>query len=259
MLSKSAKVSYESLAKYLPDFDVSEKLIPIIDSHLLTFELRLAEFTTTMTPIRRYLLAFAFSSEKKNRLLLVDNALLEELSKHLLATCMATRADVVVLIGKEGSRAQTQVQSLFLIPRPRKIIVADFDGKLQLLDFLKSLLRDIERVEDRARVLTDQTRVDLTSQTPNEKRIRLQEGDNKDIVIFANQLLQINGISESVALGIAQRFEAPCGLMDYIRTGGSLDDVTYMSRGQTKKINARVKTGILRILDPNANPQDPVR
>jgi hypothetical protein len=54
-------------------------------------------------------------------------------------------------------------------------------------------------------------------------------------IIFANQLLQIPGVTEKVAMSIAERFHTPIGLIEYLSAGRSLDGLQFQNNKQEAK------------------------
>ncbi len=61
-------------------------------------------------------------------------------------------------------------------------------------------------------------------------RMKVQE------LVFANQLLQVPGVTEKLAIALSLRFQNTAGLMNHMNSGQSLKDFTFPdSRQATKK------------------------
>ena len=261
-VSPTARVSYEALTKYLIPLEVSADKIQVPNEDSLSVEIRLAELSLMASP-KKYLLVFAFSKERKNRLLLLTNAMITEIIEHLSATGIASRESVLIVLGKEGSQAENRIVSIFNSFRISKLLIMDYNGKVALGDFLAGLVTDIDRVETRARSMSDQARLDLTAQPVSEKRIRLRDevGEAKQQVVFANQILQISGITEKAAMALAGHFKRPIHLMNAISDNHNvLSDFTFVTlKGETKKLNSRIQSSLVKLFDHSANPNDTIR
>lgn len=258
-LDKTVVVSYDSLRRYLPDFDVPPEAIQLPHSDNLSVEVRLAVLSVKVEPPARYLILFAFDKLKKNRLVLLDSNAIEEICTYLSAKELVKNDDVLMIVGKDGSKLSHQMNGVFFRTNFRKLVIRDFDGKQGLIDFLREIASDIDRIEARKRALSDPMRTDLTSLPVSDKRIRETPEQEKHVTIFANQLLQINGITEPLALAIAEKYEYPFALMESIAKDDSLDLMTISRKGESKKLNIRVKAGIRKVFDFSANPLDTIR
>lgn len=73
----------------------------------------------------------------------------------------------------------------------------------------------------------------------SDKSIRIAPGLNRSEIqrlVFANQLLQIPGVTEKLAIALSDRFKNSIGLMTYISSGRTLKEFTFLdSRQATKK------------------------
>ena len=259
VLSRNVHVSYDSLGKYLDGFDVSPDRLILPDPCQIPVEIRLARFALANDPHRYYFVGFIFDKQKKNRLLLLDGACVEEVTEYLNAHSVTSCRDVLILIGKEGSRMRSQMAVAFRDANKSKLILIDFDGKTPLKDFIGSVISNIEKVEIRNRSLSDRVRLDLTSQSASEKKIKIFDDDKRDMVLFANQLMQITGLSETVALGLAERFETPYRLMNEISGIPMSAEIVLPSERGPKKINSRVKSSLHRIFSLDARPYETIR
>jgi len=85
----------------------------------------------------------------------------------------------------------------------------------------------------------DPIRTDLANIALNEKRIKIGPNHSdaeRKYIVFANQLLQIPGITEKVAMAIAEKFQTPRGLLQFIDKGNSLEGLTFInSKHEVKK------------------------
>jgi hypothetical protein len=258
-LSTSVRISYDSLQKYLQDFAVSTDRINVHEAHALPVEIRMAEFSLTNDLRKRYQLVFVFDKERHNRLLLLNHEIVDEVVLHLQTVGLADSHTVLILVGKEGSKDRTAMVSIFNLYSIRKVKIVDFDGKTALVDFIRTVASDIDRVEVRNQSLQDPVRLDLTSHPTSEKRIKIVDDMHKQRIVFANQLIQVPGITEKVALGIADYFEVPAKLMRVTQTPGSLDCVRISNaRGEEKALNSRIRAGLLKVYDFEADPNDSV-
>lgn len=104
----------------------------------------------------------------------------------------------------------------------------------------------------------------------SDKSIRISPGLDRNKtqeLVFANQLLQIPGVTEKLAVALSKRFQSAVALMEYLRGGNSLKDFTFEdSRQATKKyvleslsvillrINSRLLSVLERIFEPRADP-----
>jgi hypothetical protein len=252
-------VSYESLGKYLDGFHVSPDRLILPDPYQIPVEIRLARFALARDKHRFYFVGFIFDKVKKNRLLLLDSQCVEEVSHYLHAHGVASCNDVLIIIGKEGSRIRSQMSFAFRDVEKSKLILIDFDGKTPLKDFLVSVISNIEKVEARNRNLSDRVRLDLTSQPASDKRIKIFDEKKRGTVLFANQLMQITGISETIALGIAKQFETPFRLMNEISGSPISTELTFNSERGPRKVNSRVRSSLQRIFSLDARPYDTIR
>ena len=257
-LGRRVKISYESLSRYLDGFEVDPDLIQLPNVNSLTIEIRLAVFQTIHSPITKYALAFAFDREKKNRLVHLNSFVIKEVCSYLIQERIVDSTDWVLLVGKEGSRVENQVDVCFQKLGVKKVVVLDF-GKTPLVEFLKEVTSDIDRVEARKRSLSDPVRADLTSLPTSEKKIRDSEEGKQVSVVFANQLLQLPGITEPIALALVEHFGTPLSLMKALETDDPLDRFTYIQKGETRKANIRVKNGIRRIFKMTADPNETIK
>ena len=243
----------------MADFDVLDDLIALPNSEVLSVEIRVAMFRTKPEPVNKYLLVFVFDKEKKNRLILLTSTTIEDISSYLVRQKLAGADDCVLIVGKEGSRVDNQTNIAFHENQFKKLIALDFAGKLSLVDFLKEVASDIDRVETRKRSLNDQARADLTSLPISEKRIKDGDENRKQLVMFANQLLQLPGITEHIALALAESFGTPLELMGNASRSDTLDCFTFVSKGENKKLNIRVKTGIRKVFNRTADPTETIK
>ena len=89
------------------------------------------------------------------------------------------------------------------------------------------------------RAARDPIRADLANVSLSDKKVKLQPNHSdvdKKLIVFPNQLLQIPGITEKVALSITERFPSPADLIEHLKLGKSLEDLTFVnSKRETKK------------------------
>ena len=259
-LDKSVSVSYESLARYLPEFDVTSEIIQLPDQTTLSIEVRVAVFCTRMEPVSRYILVFAFDRTRKNRLLLLTPNMLDEICEYFISQGIANPHDTVLIVGKEGSKLHNQLNSMFVFHNLKKVVVVDFDGKLPLTEFLHEITVDIDRVEARKKALSDPNRADLTSLPVSDKRINdSREQGMRDSVIFANQLLQINGITEPLARSLAEKYMRPLDLMKALGSKDTIDTIFFNNKGSAKKLNSGIKSRLLKVYDFGSDPLDTIK
>ena len=254
------RISYDSLLKYLEGFEIDPERILVPTPENLTVEIRLAEMKLTHDPKKRYLIVFIFDKERRNRLQLLSQAMVEEVVSHMQATGLVNSNTVVMLVGKEGSRERTLMLSVFHSFDSLKLIIYDFDGKVGLIEFIRGIASDVDRVEARNQSLQDPGRLDLTSLPTSEKRLRITDEESKQKIVFANQLMQIPGISEKVAIGIADYFQLPSRLMEDLKGAKSVNEIAVSTgRGESKRLNARVRSSLAKVFDYEADPNDSVR
>jgi len=258
-LRKYVVVSYDSLRRYLPDFEVPQESITLPQSRRLSVEVRIAVFTTQSDRPVQYFAVFAFDREKKNRLVLLSMPMIEEICEYLTSNRLAGSEDVLLIIGKQGSKMSNQMNLLFLRSIFKKVLTIDFDVKQSLVDFLREIAGDIDRIETRKRSLSDPVRTDLTSLPVSEKRIRESSDQRRHITVFANQLLQINGITETSAVTIAEKYEYPRSLMHTIAQGDNLDILVLNPRGDARKLNNRVKSALCKIFSFTVDSVDTIK
>lgn len=258
-LERTVRISYPSLKKYLPDFDVDSVLLEIPRKDFLPVELRVAELSRSKTDSGgRILIAFVFDLERKNRLVLVRDSILAQIISHLDSTGFTSRDSTLVLVGKEGSKKLTELDIPFANVPLKKLLIYDFDGKIHLIDFLRKTIVDFDKAESRILSLSNKSRLDLTSLPISERRLRVDQGtpEKRQQIIFANQLLQIPGISEKVALSVADKYSRTSTLMSSINADDRLDDLSFVSaKGETKKLNLRVRRFLRTIFSDKADPQ----
>jgi hypothetical protein len=259
-VSREVLISYDSLARYLPDFEISPERITLMPSDSLYLELRISIFQVgTPSPRKRFVLVFLFDKARKNRLLKISPADIDIVSEFLAAQNWIQQNDVAVLVGKSGSRLSSQLSLIFQVSCVCRIVVVDFDGKLPLVDFLREFANDIDRVESRMQSLLDPARMDLTSLPLCDRRIREGGPGKKELVIFANQLLQLNGVAEPLAVSLAEAFKNPLSLMNQLAVTDVLQGFSYTTRNQDVKPNSRVKSSIKKLFDLHSHPDDKMK
>ena len=230
----------------------------LLECATLPAELRFFQVAASANPRRTYLTVFVFSNDKRNKLLHVD----EELAKKIIGflsdsgyiTHMTRRpwaGTTVTLVGKKGSNVSSRFHTLF---NRYKVVVMDFPSGSTIEDFLGTILNDFEKIEQKGLQATNQqadSGPDLNSLPLSEKRIRLQDGMTSNVrqeTIFANQLLQIPGVTENIAQSIARRFGRPTKLLEHVAAGQSLVDISFTSaRGDQKRINSRIQGSLVRL------------
>lgn len=256
---KEVVVSYPSLAKYLPGFWADSSLLEIPQTDFLPVEIRVAKFALSTDKGGSVLIVFVFDLQKKNRLHLVDRATLSLIVKHFNTNGFTSGDTIMILVGKDGSRKQTQLELPFMSVPTRKLLVLDFDGGTNLADFLLRIIVDVDKAEARLLSLSNKSRLDLTSLPTSEKRIRLgkEDGDAKERIIFANQLLQIQGISEKAAQALASEYGRSSNLMARVGSENSLEEISFVSaKGETRRLNVRVRNMIRAIFSGNPDPDN---
>ena len=91
-------------------------------------------------------------------------------------------------------------------------------------------------------------------------------------IVFANQLLQIPGITEKVAMAIAGKFKTPTGLLEFINKGNSLEGLTFMnSKHEVKKyvnirplvrvflrVNCRIRSVLEKTFSDSVDPDSSI-
>jgi hypothetical protein len=193
------------------------------------YTLKLAIFRHQMVATKKYILCFAFDPDRKSKLGLIDSdgldsilASLEDVSKDDWAT------STVIVIGRTGSRELNKLRTCFCDPTCAKVIVHDFSANSSDVGlFIRTAIDDIERVETRISHANNPTRTEIASLPLSEKTIRLNPDDTdsqKRKVMFANQLLQIPGITDKLALALAEQYRTPKDLMTFISAGNTLAD-----------------------------------
>ena len=249
-------VSHEALATILLGMNINicrDLCMPSHDGVLV--ELRGLQVVSSANPMRLYLIVFAFSREKANRLLLIDDVISKNVVDNLvlaeLLTPLSRRpwtGTTLLLVGKTGSKELTKFSTLW---NHHKVVHVDFPSKSSVEDFTSMLLSDIEKIEQKGDQSKTTDGIDLSNLPLSEKRIRIQEDMSEHVkqeTVFANQLLQIPGISEIVAQSIARRFKRPIALMAHVESSNALNDFTYSTaKGEFKKLNVRIKNTLFRL------------
>ena len=88
------------------------------------------------------------------------------------------------------------------------------------------------------RRVQDPIRADMAVIQPSDKSIRLLPGMAPDQVqrtVFANQLLQIPGMTEKLALALSERFGNPLGLLQVMETPAALEGFTFLDSRNVEK------------------------
>lgn len=178
---------------------------------------------------QNFVICFAFDSRQKGKLLKLEPSDVRNIVSYICSVLtMTTQKTIVQLVGRTGSRNTCKLITCFETLQCQKIIVNDFSASVTSIDeFLRMSIDDLERVTSKLEQLTNPRRIEMASLPQSDKRIRLEDAANandRNVIIFANQLLQVPGITEKVALAIAKRFSTPKDLLAYIDTGHTLQE-----------------------------------
>ena len=262
-LNRVARVSVDALKKYLAPLEISSELISAGDEDTLTIEYRVAEISLRDDSRKKYFIVFVFNKHKKNRLLLLNSVVIDEVINSLTSKGLLSESSIVILVGKEGSSGKNQMSCIFHTCHISKLVIIDYRNDSQMSDYMTTLLNDIDRVENRRKSLQDSARMDLTSLPTSDKKIRLkgETGEDWQKLVFANQLLQLPGLTEKIALAVANEYRRPIELMNALtRDPHSLKEFSYISqKGDIKNINVRVMAEIQKTFSFDANPNDLLR
>ena len=188
----------------------------------------------TLSNCKTYLVTFVFDKNQKGKLFRLTDEVISD-TVDILKRAHYEQSDInVILVGKSGSRQNNKLLTVFNDFGIAKLLLYDFTSSQKVEEFIFQLIEHIDKIEHR--LMADLAKADLANLPLSDKKIRLNnDGDTKRIV-FANTLLQVPGITEKIALAIADKFGSPGRLLTHIGSGKNLTDFTFVdSKGDVKK------------------------
>ncbi len=189
---------------------------------------------------RKFIICFAFDRKQKGKLIRLDPATLHTVVSNVCRELDLKDSNVAIqLIGRIGSRNSCKLSTCFDSFECAKVIVQDFSAtSTSISDFLRMNIDDLDRVTTKLDQLSNVTRIEMASLPQSEKKIRLDDSSITRVrneIMFANQMLQIPGITEKVALTVAKRFSTPKQLIAYIDSGNVLEDTEVENNSGERK------------------------
>lgn len=240
LISPEVVVTDHHLGSLLSKLGLGSKLNDCFSDHEGPYLLKMAIFSHKAYPDWKYAICFVFDRQQKGKLIRLDPTILPCIVSDVCEILHLKKSDLIVqVVGRTGSRNACKLTTCFERFQCQKIIVNDFSASSTTIEeFLRISVDDLDRIAMKLEQLSNPTRIEMASLPQSDKRIRLDDAtdaESRNRIMFANQMLQIPGITEKAAMTVAKRFSTPKELIAFVDAGGTLLDMEVEQPNGDKK------------------------